>query len=487
MSDPLDSSALPPELRAALRHSPDNAPLLVHVADTLLKTGAFAEAAALFKRALALAPANTTARLGLAAAFFQQGKPGAALVIVEDMVKQPDAPARAWLLHARLSLHAGEPRLAARHYLKARETDPLLADPTLEQELAPYLPARPGPRPPAPPPPRPPSAAEPNPFSAADPDASASNPFSSEPAREPLPAGDLPPSAASGPEPERPALTFADVGGMERVKEEVRMKIILPLRQPELFQAYGKKIGGGILMYGPPGCGKTFLARATAGEVKAGFLAVGISDVLDMWIGQSEKNLHALFAQARAHRPCVLFFDEVDALGANRTDMLKSGGRQIINQFLSELDGVATSNEGVLILAATNAPWHLDPAFRRPGRFDRILFVPPPDAPARAAILRLQLKGKPVAELDFDALAKKTDGYSGADLQAVVDVAVEEKLRDAMRTGKIQPVTGRDLLEAIKRQKPTVRDWFETARNHALYANQSGLYDDILAYLNINQ
>ena len=483
MSDPLDSPAIPPELRAALRHSPDNAPLLVHVADTLLKTGAFAEAAALFKRALAVDPANTAARLGLAAAFFQQGKPGAALVIVEDMVKQPDAPARAWLLHARLSLHAGEPRLAARHYLKAREADPLLADATLEQALAPHLPARPAPRPPAPP--RPPGADDPNPFSATA--FPSPNPFADESPREPLPAGDLPPSPDPGLELERPSLAFADVGGMERVKEEVRMKIILPLRQPELFKAYGKKIGGGILMYGPPGCGKTFLARATAGEVKAGFLAVGISDVLDMWIGQSEKNLHALFAQARAHRPCVLFFDEVDALGANRTDMLKSGGRQIINQFLSELDGVATSNEGVLILAATNAPWHLDPAFRRPGRFDRILFVPPPDAAARASILRLQLKGKPVAELDFDALAKKTDGYSGADLQAVVDVAVEEKLRDAMRTGTIQPLTGRDLLEAIKRQKPTVRDWFETARNHALYANQSGLYDDILAYLNIKK
>lgn len=496
MSDPHDSSAIPPELRAALRHSPDNAPLLVHVADTILKTGAFAEAATLFKRALALDSANTTARLGLAAAFFQQGKHSAALVIVEDMVKQPDAPARAWLLHARLSLHAGEPRLAARHYLKAREADPLLADPTLEQELAPHLPARPSPRPPAPrpPPSSQPAASDPNPFSPSDStsapspsDSSSANPFSDESAREALPAGDLPPSADSGLELERPTLAFADVGGMERVKEEVRMKIILPLLQPELFKAYGKKIGGGILMYGPPGCGKTFLARATAGEVKAGFLAVGISDVLDMWIGQSEKNLHSLFEQARAHRPCVLFFDEVDALGANRTDMLKSGGRQIINQFLSELDGVSASNEGVLILAATNAPWHLDPAFRRPGRFDRILFVPPPDAAARAAILRLQLKGKPVAEIDFDALAKKTDGYSGADLKAVIDVAVEEKLREAMRSGTIQPLTGRDLLEAIKRQKPTVRDWFETARNHALYANQSGLYDDILAYLNIKK
>jgi SpoVK/Ycf46/Vps4 family AAA+-type ATPase len=274
---------------------------------------------------------------------------------------------------------------------------------------------------------------------------------------------------------------------MDAVKEEVRMKIILPLQQPELFKAYGKKIGGGILMYGPPGCGKTFLARATAGEVKAGFLAVGISDVLDMWIGQSEKNLHAVFEQARAHRPCVLFFDEVDALGANRTDMLKSAGRQIINQFLSELDGVAASNEGVLILAATNAPWHLDPAFRRPGRFDRILFVPPPDQNARAAILRLQLKGKPVGDVDFEALARKTDGFSGADLKAVIDVAVEARLRDAMKAGLLQPVSGRDLLDAIKQHKPTVRDWFQTARNHALYANQSGLYDDILAYMKITK
>jgi len=136
-------------------------------------------------------------------------------------------------------------------------------------------------------------------------------------------------------------------------------------------------------MYGPPGCGKTYVARATAGEIKAGFLSVGINDVLDMWIGNSERNLHELFESARTHKPCVLFFDEVDALGAARSDMRHHAGRQLINQFLAEMDGVKTSNEGVLILAATNAPWHLDPAFRRPGRFDRILFVPPPDAAAR--------------------------------------------------------------------------------------------------------
>jgi transitional endoplasmic reticulum ATPase len=485
VADPFDSPSIPPELRDALRFSPTNAPLLQHVAETVLKRGAFAEAEALFKRTLSLDGTNTSARLGLASAFFQQGKHSAALVIVEDLVKAPAPSTRALLLHARLALSAGEPRLAAQQYQKARLADPLLVDANLEQELGAHLPRRSPPTPPPPSPSPPPSASDErdaNSFLHEDEDDAEHDASSG---RERLPAGDLPSDAEL--ELERPQLAFADVGGMERVKEEVRMKIILPLRQPELFKAYGKKIGGGILMYGPPGCGKTFLARATAGEVQAGFLAVGISDVLDMWIGQSEKNLHALFEQARSHRPCVLFFDEVDALGANRTDMLKSGGRQIINQFLSELDGVASSNEGVLVLAATNAPWHLDPAFRRPGRFDRILFVPPPDQPARAAILRLLLKGKPVAEIDFEAIAKKTDGYSGADLKAVIDVTVEEKLRDAMRSGSVQPLTGRDLLDAVKRHKPTVRDWFETARNHALYANQSGLYDDILAYLKINK
>ena len=477
MPDPLDSPLVPPALRDALRLAPDNAPLLLHVAETVLRSGGFAEAEALFKRALALDARNVAAKLGLAAAFFQQGKHGAAHVIVEDMVKTAVPAPRALLLHARLALHAGEPRLAAQQYARARTADASLADTALEAELAAHLPKRPAPLLPKASAPAAPAEVQPFDF------AEKENPDTP---RERLPAGDLP--ADSGAEaPERPAIKFADVGGMDHVKEEVRMKIILPLQQPDLFKAYGKKIGGGILMYGPPGCGKTFLARATAGEVNAGFLAVGISDVLDMWIGQSEKNLRAIFEQARSHRPCVLFFDEVDALGANRTDMLKSGGRQIINQFLSELDGVASTNEGVLILAATNAPWHLDPAFRRPGRFDRILFVPPPDTPARAAILRLLLKGKPVAEMDFDALAKKTDGFSGADLKAVIDVAVEAKLRDAMRAGALQPLSSRDLLDAIKRHKPTVSDWFQTARNHALYANQSGLYDDILAYMKISK
>ncbi|MCL4138994.1 UNVERIFIED_CONTAM: hypothetical protein GTU68_044373 [Idotea baltica] len=274
---------------------------------------------------------------------------------------------------------------------------------------------------------------------------------------------------------------------MEEVKEEINLKIIAPLQHPELYKAYGKSIGGGLLMYGPPGCGKTHLARATAGEVNAAFISVGINDILDMWIGNSEKNLHQLFQVARAQAPCVLFFDEVDALGASRTDMKQSGSRHLINQFLSELDGDKYSNDGVLVLAATNSPWNMDSAFRRPGRFDRILFVPPPDEAARASILEILMRDKPIEKIDYFNLAKKTAGLSGADLQAIVDVAIEAKLRESMKYGKPLPLTQKDLLAATAKVRPSTKEWFSTARNYALYSNDSGLYDDILTYLKIKK
>ncbi len=482
--DLLSSSLIPAALRDAIQLSPDNSPLLLHAAETVLRRSGLTEAEALFKRALALDPDSVPAKLGLASAFYQQGKSSAALVVVETLLKHESPAPRALLLHARLSLQAGETRTAALQYARACAADPSLVDGALEQDLGPDLPRR-------------------NAAAASRQAAVSPAPFDREEEEHPetdYPFGDGDPTAKADrsshhdselpgdkppPDVERPQLDFSAVGGMEAVKDEIRMKIILPLQQPQLFEAYGKKVGGGILLYGPPGCGKTFLARATAGEVNAAFVGVGMGDVLDMWIGQSERNLHGVFEQARGHRPCVLFFDEVDALGANRSDMLKSGGRQIINQFLAELDGLGSSNEGVLVLAATNAPWHLDPAFRRPGRFDRIIFVPPPDRMARAAILRLMLRGKPVDELDFEQVARKTDGFSGADLKAVVDLAVEAKLREAMKAGAVRPIGQRDLLDAAKRHKPSVRDWFETARNYALYANQSGLYDDILAHLKL--
>jgi transitional endoplasmic reticulum ATPase len=437
-------------LREALRLSPNNLPLRQHLAETLLGLGDGAGAEKEFREVLAQAPNHSGVKLGLARAFHQQGKNSHALALLEDMVQAANAPARAFLLHARLLAGIGEVQQAVTAYRRAVEKDASLADPELAGRLGIDADER----------------------DSEVVDGRVRTAWQDEP-------------EAPRTEIERPKLTFQDVGGMESLKEEIRLKIIHPLAHPELYKAYGKPIGGGILMYGPPGCGKTYLARATAGEIKAGFLAVGINDVLDMWIGNSERNLHELFETARNNRPCVLFFDEVDALGASRADMRHHAGRQLINQFLAELDGVKTSNEGVLVLAATNAPWHLDSAFRRPGRFDRILFVPPPDLGARAAVLRLQMRGKPVQDIDYDQLAKKAEGFSGADLKAVVDVAVEGKLREAMKAGVPTPLTTRDLMAAVGTLKPTTREWFATARNYALYSNQGGIYDDILGYLKL--
>ncbi|HET7772050.1 MAG TPA: AAA family ATPase [Chloroflexota bacterium] len=450
-------------LRHAVRLSPDNLPLRHHVADLLLQTGLPAEAETEYRAALALNPpadSQLPLKTGLAAAFYQQGKYAEALVVLEDAAKSADMTPRGLLLHARLLHRMGELPRAAMQYRRAIELEPDLADPDLAAQL------NVGSR----------AARTPESTGPANRDSERSEPqrLRWNDVVEPLDT-----------HVERPAQTFADVGGLDALKEDIRLKIIHPLTHPDLYRAYGKPVGGGILMYGPPGCGKTHLARATAGEIRAGFLSVGLNDVLDMWIGQSEKNLHALFEQARASTPCVLFFDEVDALGAARTDMRKSGGRQLINQFLSELDGVQTTNEGVLVLAATNAPWHLDPAFRRPGRFDRVIFVPPPDAPARAAIVRVLLRGKPVRDVDAEQIARKTDGFSGADLKGVVDTAVETKLRAALRSGTPDPLTTRDLLEAAGSVKPTTKEWFATARNYALYANEGGAYDDVVRYMKL--
>ncbi|MFC7102486.1 ATP-binding protein [Nonomuraea rubra] len=293
------------------------------------------------------------------------------------------------------------------------------------------------------------------------------------------------PGDASTAEVERSGVSFADVAGMETVKEALRIKLLLPTQQPEMFAAFGKRAGGGVLLYGPPGAGKTHLARAAAGELGAAFVNVGLADILDMYIGNSERNLRATFDLARRNRPCVLFFDEVDALAGRRSDMRSAHGRQLVNQFLSELDGVdQNANEGVLVLAATNAPWYVDVAFRRPGRLDQPVFVPPPDQQARAAILRILCRDKPLAEMDYDAVAQVTEHFVGADLKGLVDRAVEAKLQQSLSAGRPIPLTTQDLLAAAKTVRPTaVREWMGTARNYVMHANDSGAWDELMPWV----
>ncbi|WP_455926025.1 ATP-binding protein [Pseudomonas putida] len=285
-------------------------------------------------------------------------------------------------------------------------------------------------------------------------------------------------------EPNNETLTFDDIGGLDELKKTIHKKIILPYQKPGLFQRFRKKVGGGVLLYGPPGCGKTLLARATAGECKATFFNIAISDVLDMYIGESERKLHALFEQARAQAPAVMFFDEVEALGGKRSNTREATSSKLVSQFLSEMDGFTHDNHGVLILAATNVPWSVDSAFRRPGRFDRVLFVPPPDRPAREAMLKMMMKDRPSTDdIDFAFLAKHTSGFSGADLSELVETAADEAIEASIAEGREQPISDKHLKLALKEVRATTLEWLTTARNYARYANEGNQYDEVLAFL----
>lgn len=428
-------------LREALKHSPDNIPLRQLLADTLFTLNRLDEAEVEFS-ALLKYSGDPKFKIGLANVFYKKGNYSACNVILEELIDNGTQSSSVYILYAKGLLQENAVAQAMESYQKALSLDPSFFDEELDSHLR--------------------------------------------------------VKGYSGTEDEedefedsrfleKPDVNFNDVGGMDDVKKEIELKIIKPLQHPELYKAYGKKTGGGILLYGPPGCGKTFIAKATAGQVNAKFISVGLNDILDMWIGNSEKNLHEIFELARDNAPCVLFIDEIDALGASRTDMKQSNSRHLINQFLQELDGIDSSNEGVLIIGATNTPWNLDPAFRRPGRFDRILFIPPPDEKTKESILRLKLKNKPVSGIDFTSISKKTEHYSGADIDAIIDIAIESKLEAAFMDGIPKTLETKDLLNALKKHKASTQEWFTTAKNFALFANDAGLYDDILHYLKIKK
>lgn len=287
-----------------------------------------------------------------------------------------------------------------------------------------------------------------------------------------------------GPTHRREELTrFSDIGGMDDVKAVIRRQVLLPLTRADLLRRYGRRSGGGVLLYGPPGCGKTMIARAIAGECALPFVNVRIEDILDPFLGVSERNLHAAFVAAREMAPSVLFLDELDALAYARARQRGAGSRQLVSVLLEELDAIGSDNTGVLILAATNSPWDVDEALQRPGRFDRTIFVPPPDAPARAAILSLFVGRVEGAEVDVGPIAAATDLFSGADLRRLVDDAVDGLIDVALDSGHEPSLRTDAVLARVGRVRPTTLEWLQRAEAYVEFANSTERYDDVAGYL----
>ncbi len=283
----------------------------------------------------------------------------------------------------------------------------------------------------------------------------------------------------------RPTVTLADVAGLEDVKRHIDVKLVAPMRNPELAAKYGKNSSGGLLMWGPPGCGKTFVARALAGTLGVEFRAVGVDEVLDMWVGNSEKNLASLFTMARSRAPTTLFFDEADAIGGLRSRMgTHATMRSLVSVLLTELDGAVRDNSGVFVIGATNVPWDVDPALRRPGRFDRTLFVPPPDRAARIGVLANRLATVPLGrDLRLDRIAAISQGWSGADVSAIIDLAVDAAFAEALRTGR-EVVVDQALLErAAESTASSIADWTEVAMVAAEASSDVELYSPFLQWL----
>ena len=277
----------------------------------------------------------------------------------------------------------------------------------------------------------------------------------------------------------KPDISFKDVGNLEEVKDIIRRELIYPIKNPEIAEKFKKEIGGAILLYGPPGCGKTYIAKATAGECDVPFFNINITDILSEREGVSEKNLHYIFEKAINNAPAVLFFDEIDAIVCRR-DIYGSGSeKRLVNAFLTELDGFKKAT-GLVILAATNMPWNIDPALRRAGRFTKQIFVPPPDKDAREEIFRLHTRDKPISRnVNFKKLAELTEGYAASDIKAICDRAAEIPWEETLKGGEEREIEMDDFLQAIKEQKSSLMAWYRAAEKQLIKSGEQDIYKEL--------
>jgi transitional endoplasmic reticulum ATPase len=256
---------------------------------------------------------------------------------------------------------------------------------------------------------------------------------------------------------EKPNVKFADIAGLEQVKEQIRLRLLYPFTHPDIAAQYGVKAGGGILLYGPPGTGKTLIARAVAGEMEAAFFAIKPSEIMSQWVGVAEQNLARLFAEAQSYPLSVVFVDEIESLAPKRRSNQSTVMARVVPQLLAELDGFEKRLNPLLLVGATNEPWSLDSAVLRPGRLDRLIYVPPPDLPARRRILELNLKDAPLAqEVSLDEIAAHTELFSGADMAALAQRARESAFCEAVHTGVPRPVSAEDFRQELASMRPSI-------------------------------
>lgn len=258
---------------------------------------------------------------------------------------------------------------------------------------------------------------------------------------------------------EKPKIRFDDIAGLEDVKEQIRLKMILPFTHPEKAKKYRVKTGGGILLYGPPGTGKTMIAKAVAGELDAAFFAIAPSEILNKWVGESEKNIRKLFDAARSQERSIIFMDEVESLVPRRRDT-EAGGvmARVVPQILAELDGFdVKEGQTVMFMGATNEPWNIDYAMLRPGRLDEKVYIGLPDLPARRKILEMNLKEIPLApDLELDGLADRLEGYSGADIAYLCRKVAEQTFLESVKSSEDRPLATADFEKVLGKLRPSV-------------------------------
>lgn len=252
-------------------------------------------------------------------------------------------------------------------------------------------------------------------------------------------------------------ITLDDVAGLKEAKEEIRRLIIEPRKHPELYEKFKKKKGGGILLYGVPGTGKTMFAQAIATELDAAFFAVKCSDIASRWFGDSEQNVRRLFAEARKHPCSIIFFDEFEALGAKR-DSYSTVMKRLVPELLAQMQGFEKSENTLLVIAATNRPWDIDSAFLRPGRFNTSIYVPLPDEEARRTIIKKQLDGVPLVEnFDFEKVVSVTDKFNGSDVTEFCDKLKDYALQRTIETGTESKVSNDDVILTAQRVHSSVQ------------------------------